>query len=555
MDVLKAGGRKLGIQKSVVNTPYSAFEQGTVGECRVNSAQMAAIEHLYHSSASIQAARTILHGQLLGSGLSLTRAGKSVKLKPSFQKHLEARWLPFAREVIDATLKWGMVVVTIEEEEDPPFAAFTGKKRTSDGASKGQPGDPQSKNAAEASRAVSQAPRPVPQSTASAKNLIPCVPVIGTYEVALTPMGRAAYIRKARVFTTSPAHAYTEDPYAQTFFRTEPDVNGNVVSPIASCFDQAQFVNALRELALSAEVVRATPTLVTQSAPRINNTQNGGIDTASLFFDSESRAVQQQSATDEASERAAQLALTARLAAELNRVRTTNVEQVPGGNPGPAPTSLPPEVPPRLFALPEKQQLVPNALQPQARTDLESLMRFANDAIACSLGVPASVVFEGRFSSNSMSQLQLLNNTVSSIAIFVNSVLTACYNAIYGSEEDDTELILMVAPISANTEVQALYTSGLIDYETALPAALNSLGCSAEEIASAMDRRRKLEREEKAIKDARNSTEKEELAARSRAAKLEPRSEGSGSGSGAKALAKTQPEAPAKPASEAGDGD
>jgi hypothetical protein len=405
MEVLKAGGRKLGVQKTTVNTPYSAFEQGTVGECRVNSRQMAAIEHLYHSSASIQAARTILHGQLLGSGLSLTRAGKAVKLKPSFQKHLESRWLPFAREVVDATLKWGMVVVTIEEEEEPPFAAFTGKKRGRDGPASGQPGDPQSKNATQAAEAVSNAPAPLSRSNAgSAKNLVPCVPVIGTYEVALTPTGRAAYVRKARVFTTSPAHAYTEDPYAQPFFRTEPDVNGNVVSPIASCFDQAQFVNALRELALSAEVVRATPTLVTQSAPRIHQGQNGGVDTASLFFDSESRAVQQQSATDEASERAAQLALTARLAAELNRVRTTNVEQTGGGSSAPAITSLPPEVPPRLFALPEKQQLVPNALQPQARTDLESLMRLANDHIACALGVPASVVFEGRFSSNSMSQ-------------------------------------------------------------------------------------------------------------------------------------------------------
>jgi len=395
MEVLKAGGRKLNTSKSLINSPYSAFEQGTVGECRVNSRQMAAIEHLYHTSSSIQAARTILHGQLLGSGLSVTRSGKAVKLKPSFQKHLEARWMSFAREVIDSTLKWGIVVVTIEEEEEQPFAAFTGKKRGHDAPSTDQPGDPQTKNATEASAAVVQAPAPISKSNSESKNLIPCVPIIGTYEIALTPTGRAAYVRKARVFTTSPAHAYTEDPYLQTFFRTEPDINGNIVSPIASCFEQAQFVNALRELALSAEVVRATPTLVTQSAPRSGSNQNGGVDSASLFFDSESRAVQQQSANEEASERTAQLALTARLAAELNRVRTTNLEQAGGGSSATAPTSLPPEVPPRLFALPEKQQLVPNALQPQARTDLESLVRLSNDAIACSMGVPASVVFEG----------------------------------------------------------------------------------------------------------------------------------------------------------------
>ena len=53
------------------------------------------------------------------------------------------------------------------------------------------------------------------------------------------------------------------------------------------------------------------------------------------------------------------------------------------------------------------------------------------------------------------------------MALFVNSVLTASYNAIY-EDEDDTELILRVAPLSSNTEVQSLYTAGLIDFETAL---------------------------------------------------------------------------------------
>ena len=57
--------------------------------------------------------------------------------------------------------------------------------------------------------------------------------------------------------------------------------------------------------------------------------------------------------------------------------------------------SLPPEIPPRLFALPDKQQLVPGALQPQARSDLEGLIRLCNDHIAAAMGVPASVVFEG----------------------------------------------------------------------------------------------------------------------------------------------------------------
>lgn len=417
MEAYKAGKRGIVRTRSAAkSSPMSAFEQGSAGECRVNTRQMAAIQHLYHSSPSIQAARTILMGQLLSSGIQLTRWGKSVKLTPTFEKHVEACWIPFAREIIDHTLMYGMVVVSIEEEGPLPFAKFVQDSRASSTpppakrrrapsggsaseAPRGQPGDPQTKSAVDGAEVVASAPGPA----ASGPNLVPVVPVYGTYEVALTPFGRAAYSRRARVFTTSPAHAYTEDPYAAVFFRNAPDVDGNVVSPVASAFEFASFVNALRELALSAEVVRATPTLVTQSAPRINQTSGSGVDTASLFFDSEARAVNQQQSDAEASERTQQLGLTVKLAAELNRLRTTIQDPTTGASSA-ASSTLPPEVPPRLFALPDKQQLVPNALQPQARTDLESLMRLANDHIAAAMGVPASVVFEGRFSSNSMSQ-------------------------------------------------------------------------------------------------------------------------------------------------------
>ena len=241
---------------------------------------------------------------------------------------------------------------------------------------------------------------------------LPIVPVLGSYEIALTPSGRAGYKRTARVFTTAPARAYVEDPYAAIFFRNEPDHHGNIISAVGSAFEFASFEGALRELALSAELVRATPTLVTQAAPHNSASANNAIDHASMFFDSESRAIQQRSQDAEAGERTAQLALTARLAAELNRLRTTNVDQSTGQQKSQS-TNLPPEIPPRLFALPDKQQLVPGALQPQARTDLEALVRLANDHICAAMGVPASVVFEGKFSSNSMSQLQVRRFTYS----------------------------------------------------------------------------------------------------------------------------------------------
>jgi len=466
---------------------------------------MAAIQHLYNTSPSLQAARAILVGQLLSSGLSLIRSGEAVKLTATFSKHLEAKWMPFARTVVDQILMFGFCVVSIEEDDPSQFGAFL-NARSSDGppapkrarmgvtgtGGSNNIGDPQLKMDREAAEVVSKAPAPVHNSP----NLVPVVPIIGSYEVALTPSGRAGYKRTPRIFTTAPAHAYTQDEFAAIFFRTMPDQHGNVVSPVSSAFEFASFTNALRELALSAETIRATPTLVTQSAPRGNHASNaGGVDPSNLFFDSESRAIQQQSADAEASERTNQLALSTRLAAELNRVRTTHDPNA--GSSSSAPVNLPPEIPPRLFALPEKQVLVPNALQPNARTDLEALMRMSNENIACAMGVPASVIFEGKFSSNSMSQyvvafdsnpsldlslashafltfctpfahrLQLLNTTVASIGLTVNDILTQTYRAVYGSPDED-ELILITAPLAACAEVQALYTGGLIDFESAM---------------------------------------------------------------------------------------
>ena len=115
-------------------------------------------------------------------------------------------------------------------------------------------------------------------------------------------------------------------------------------------------------------------------------------------------------------------------------------------------------------------------------------------AVAASMGVPASVIFEGKFSSNSMSQLQLLNTTVTAMALAVNKVLTACYHAVYDDAIEGDELVLLTAPLAATTEVQELFTAGIIDIDSALPAALHSLGGSAVEIEGALKRRRQADK-------------------------------------------------------------
>ena len=64
------------------------------------------------------------------------------------------------------------------------------------------------------------------------------------------------------------------------------------------------------------------------------------------------------------------------------------------------------------------------------------------------------------------------------------------YQAVYADAKEEDELVLLTAPLSSTTEIEGLYTAGLIDIESALPSALHSLGASAVEIEGALKRRR-----------------------------------------------------------------
>ena len=176
---------------------------------------------------------------------------------------------------------------------------------------------------------------------------------------------------------------------------------------------------------------------------------------------------------------------------------------------------------------------------PEARSDLVDLMRVVNDHISAAMGVPASVIFEGTRSAfepirvrtahaaclrrrQVLKQLdeptsgatprrtpapkhpkltptrlcsQLLNSTIQSIALAVNKVLTATYHAVYDDAKEGDELTLLTAPLCSTAELQALFEGGVIDIESALPAALHSLGCTAVEIAGAVKRRRQADQD------------------------------------------------------------
>ena len=227
-----------------------------------NLEQIYSLEHLFQSSPAVQAARTVLSGQLLSGGISLRKDGEDVELTPAFKEHLNEIWIPFAQEVIDCLLKWGFVVISYEEhEEDERRITLMNKRRKAAQPPpiKGKPGSKASKAAAAAALAAANAKPPV---------IIPMVPILGTYEVAYAMGGRQGYKREYLVYSNAPGQGTREDEEARVVVKQHPDSVGNVNSPLASVFELGSFVSSLTELALMAETSRARPRRGSVSASR-----------------------------------------------------------------------------------------------------------------------------------------------------------------------------------------------------------------------------------------------------------------------------------------------
>lgn len=380
MDLLKAGKRATKPRRDA-NGPMHPLDHAGFGETIISPDQMAAIAQLYSTNPSLQAARVILLGQLLSSGIVIRRGGKDVELKDTFSKHLESHWLPFARSVADSFLMYGFSVVSIEEEDPLPFEGRAAKRPR-----------PTQKLSSQTPPASTSGPIGTVDKKA---NLIPVVAEIGTYELSFVMGGRGGYKREYRTSCLSANQSYAVDDNLGLFIRNAPDGNGNINSPVATCFDSAAFVAALQELALQAEVVRARQLIVTQPVQK-QGVGSGALDAASLFFDSESRAIQSQDQAATGADQAESLSLMARMCDTINQLRTTQLPDKPTGR-GPA-LYIPPELPPNLFTVPDKHQVVPSLRAPEARSDLEALLRLSNDSICAAMGVPASIIVHSLYS-------------------------------------------------------------------------------------------------------------------------------------------------------------
>jgi hypothetical protein len=362
MDLRRKGSRSATRRtNTAAQGPLSPLDNAGFGEVQISADQMKALNHLYQQNPSMQAARSILMGQLLSSGVVIRRNGKDVELTEAFAKHLEGVWIPFARNVIDSFLQYGFAVVSIEEDDPEPFG---GIGRLQQKALKGAPNvdevlytesTPFDGSAAGSKRprsAINEPPRvtQVPGKVNQNRNLIPVVCEVGTYQISYVMGGRAGYKRDYRVSSMAATHAYEIDDSLGLFFRTAPDHNGNINSPIATCFDAASFVAALQEMALNAEVTRSRTQIVTQAVPKPPGA--GALGPESMFWDSESRNMIQGDQEQGNTDQAAALSMISRMCSIINTLQTTNpaAGSAPGSREGAA-SHVPPELPPRLFTV------------------------------------------------------------------------------------------------------------------------------------------------------------------------------------------------------------
>lgn len=329
---------------------------GEHGENRLNLQQVYALENMFQSNPAVQAARTVLSGQLLSGGISLRKNGSDVDLTSSFKDHLNEVWLPFAQDVIDCFLKWGHVVISYEEHfDDLRHAALMSKRRRVDAD--------QSQRRVKSKKDVAQVPvDPVV--------IVPIVPQLGTYEIAYRMGGRQGYKREYIVYSSHPGTATREDEEARVIVKQHPDQVGNVNSPLASVFELGSFVSALMELALVAESSRARPRMVTQMRKK----DASALDPGNLFFDSESRAVLTGADADESATQARALQMQQKMCDVINRLQTkqygpdhhmTSFGGASSSMAGGKTTYAPPEVTPTLFNLPKVRYIRTSFAVPQ----------------------------------------------------------------------------------------------------------------------------------------------------------------------------------------------
>lgn len=469
MSLRKAGARQVPrkLNGKDLIAPILPSSQHQPGEQRMNENQKRALETLFRSSSAVTTCRNLLAGRLFSIGLQLTRNGEPIELTPAFQRHLNTVWLEFARAVLDSYLTWGMCVVALEEPpEGNLFGRANGKKR---------PREP----------------------------LVPIVPPPDTYDVSFLGGGRMGYLRTYKVYSSAPHHATEADEEAHVFVCEPPTPEGDYCSPTASVFGLASFVDSIQDLAMQAEMVNTRPRVFAQ--PRKEDS-NKGVADSSLFFDSMSKNLQNDQEGEDSRAKASLMAMQVRLCEAINEVQTrgSGPDHLKFGKLPDAPTKQ--EVAPGIFTLPVGLDMVNNSTgQAAPRSDLENLVRLANESAAAAFGVPLEMLSGGSFRASSNQQLMLLNSTITTWTRCVDHVLAAAYSSIYA---DDADISLIVNPLVATDEIVNLHAASLMPKSLAMAAALGDVA-SAAAVKQAVAEAEKEDAKKKESEDAKAAVELE----------------------------------------------
>lgn len=429
---------------------------------KVNTAQMLSIDQVFYSNPIIFAARNVLQGHATSGGVYMKKGGRDVEPRPEFSEHLDEHWVVFARQCIDSLLKYGLVVVGFDRcmipTADTPLNVSMKNNPADEGLAKSKR-----------------------RTDSTMGGVVPVVLETGDYQLQIHGVGVNGYTKIYSVMNEKGE----EDRDSFVYAKQHPDKAGNVTSAMAALFETDTFTSLLHELALTSESSRSRPQLCTQM--RRKDHSASAMDASNLFFDSEARDAHADALQEENVAAVNALAVQKLVCDAINATQTRTRSADLSGKTDSKRLFDAPEVKPVLFCLPQDHEVAPASVAQAGRGDLESLSRFSAEKICAALGVPAELIFSGRYVSNSSSSLRMLSATVSDMAKSVNTIMTKCYRRIYGPSTDgDTVMQLLVNPVVDREAIIKSYAAGLIPRKVAMATVMHDMGASRAEVEEAL---------------------------------------------------------------------
>lgn len=232
---------------------------GTV-DSPLSLSQANATQELMATEPTLQSCKTAILGQMVGRGLVLKRDGAEVAITSSFIAHLEAAWVPFAREVAESFLCTGVAAVAVAKVEDDERLEAAGM------------------------------PAAVRRTATVKKNTrVPvCVP-LATAEVHVESSLRGVCLySKANEGSDGGCggggHGVgLRAGDIRVFAHSVPDAAGNLTSPVAACLGLATHAAELVDADRQARLSLAQNVVVGQERPP--NANENPLNAASMFFD------------------------------------------------------------------------------------------------------------------------------------------------------------------------------------------------------------------------------------------------------------------------------